>query len=249
MVLDHQGHYVLRVRSVLAGLVLPLQYVVNYPMNKLKTVSEQWQFRHQLQTENDKLRIQQLLLRAKLQKVLGLEQENLALKALLSSTKTLDDKVIVAQLLAVNSAEFAQQVIINKGKRQGIYLGQPALDAYGVIGQVILVNSNSSRVQLLTDRHSAIPIFDLRSKIRGIAIGQGENQSLALIHMPNTADIKVGDKLLTSGLGQQFPYGYPVGIVSKILHQRDQRFMQVWIAPIAHFQRSRQLLMVFRSQS
>ena len=101
-------------------------------------------------------------------------------------------------------------VVLDKGKRDGVYVGQPVLDADGLMGQVIEVGSTSSRVLLVTDITHAVPVRVIRNGVRAIVEGSGKQNQLNLRQVSFTTDIKVGDVLVTSGLGGRFPEGYPV---------------------------------------
>src|SRR5262249_30056895 len=139
-------------------------------------------------------------------------QENAQLRELLKSTPQVEGRVSVAQLLAVDLDPNLQQVIVDKGANQGIFIGQPVLDAFGVMGQVVHADPITSRVMLITDRKSAIPVQDARNSIRAIAMGMGGVGKLALINVPETSDIQVGDLFVCSGLDMRYPVGYPVGV-------------------------------------
>lgn len=245
MTMDHQFDYFSRFRSMLSLVVAPMQYMVDRPVEFIRWVDTSFTTQQNLLVENAQLRARQLLLYAKLQKVLALEQENEQLKALLRSSTSIHEKVTVAQLLAVDLAPYTQQIVIDKGERDGVYLGQPVLDAYGVMGQIIAVGPVNSRVLLITDTRSAVPVQNNRNGNRAIAGGLGFDGSLELINVPITTDFRKGDFLVTSGLGGNYPPGYPVGVVSKVKLTQGERFANINIMPAAHVNQSRQVLLVW----
>jgi rod shape-determining protein MreC len=245
LVLNNQQTHLKTVRTTLAIIVAPAQYIINWPAKMLEWVEESFSGTQKLLLQNEDLQGQVLLLKARLQKLLLLEQENTQLRALLQSSPRSTEKVLVAQLLAVDPDPFAQQVILNKGDKEGAYLGQPVIDGNGVFGQIIQVGTFNSRVLLITDARSAIPVQDSRSGMRGIIVGKGNSTRLALINMPITADIKVGDYLVTSGLGERFPVGYPVGIITSIEKNPGSEFSNVTVMPNAHINRSHLVLLVW----
>lgn len=245
LVLNHEQLHLKTVRSLLSIVVAPAQYLINWPTKMLVWVEESFGSQQKLLAENEDLQAQVLLLKAQLQKLLLLEQENNQLRALLQSSPRSNEKVLVAQLLAVDPDPFAQQVIINKGSKQGVYLGQPVLDGNGVFGQVIQVGEFTSRVLLITDTRSAIPIEDSNSGVRGILVGKGDSTQLALIDMPVTANIKVGDSLVTSGLGERFPTGYPVGTVVSIGAISGRPFAHIIVTPSARINQTHLVLLVW----
>ncbi len=245
MTLDHQFNYFGRFRSVLSLVVAPMQYLVDRPVEFIRWVDTSFTTQQNLLVENAQLRARQLLLYAKLQKVLALERENEQLKALLRSSSNIHEKVTVAQLLAVDLAPYTQQIVIDKGERDGVYVGQPVLDAYGVMGQVIAVGPINSRVLLITDPRSAIPVQNNRNGNRAIASGLGFDGVLELINVPLTTDFRKGDYLITSGLGGHYPPGYPVGVINNVKLPPGGRFTNISLTPAAHVNQSRQVLLVW----
>ncbi|MNF60408.1 Cell shape-determining protein MreC [compost metagenome] len=124
-------------------------------------------------------------------------------------------------------------------------LGQPVLDARGLMGQVVELMPYTSRVLLLTDSTHSIPVQVNRNGLRAIASGTGNPERLELRHVADTADIKEGDLLVSSGLGQRFPAGYPVATVKEVIHDSGQPFAIVRAVPTAALNRSRYMLLVF----
>ncbi len=249
MFVDHQYHYLAQARSVLTSVISPLRVMVDTPARMINWLEINIAQQHQLVGENAQLRTEQLILKAKIQQLTALREENEQLRALLRSSSKVSGKVLVAQLLAVDLAPFTRQVILNKGKRDNVFVGQAVLDAYGVMGQVIEVNRSSSRVLLISDARSAVPVQDTRTGTRSIAVGQGVSNDLQLLFVTDTADFQVGDSLETSGLGKHFPVSYPVGVISEVTHKAGERFSQVTVYPSAHLDSSRQVLLVWPNES
>lgn len=248
MYLDHrQGHLEL-VRSTLSTLVYPIQFVVNLPIVAGRWVSESIITRKKLIEENNRLHSQHQLLNSKLQRFEVLEEENKRLRELLGSTITFKERVMIAELLAVELEQFRNMVEINKGSRNGVYEGQPVVDAHGVIGQVVHVGPFSSNVLMITDPSHAIPVQVNRNGLRAIAVGTGQNNTLLLEHLPTNADIHVGDLIVSSGLGRRFPRGYPVGTVSSIKLEPGAPFGTIHIAPSAMLAQNREVLLVWPQQ-
>ena len=245
MVIDHKLKYFSKVRSNLNLIVVPIQFMVNWPAEFIHRMSTSLSTKQQLLTENAKLRAQQLLLQAKLQRLLAIESENTQLRQLLSSSYHINDRVLVAEILAIDLDPFSQQVVLNQGSIHGVYIGQPVLDANGVMGQVVVTGPVTSQVLLITDSRSAIPVQDNRSGVRAIAIGTDYTDRLKLLHVADTADIKVSDLMVTSGLGQRYPFGYPVGVVTSMQHISGEHFAQIRLRPSAHVDRARQVLLVW----
>lgn len=245
MVVDHHQNHLKIIRSGLSTLVYPLQYIVNLPVEAVEWVSVSLVTHNKLLAENNRLKREHLLLSSKLQRYEILELENYRLRDLLESSFRLNEKVLVAELVAVELRSFRRQIVINKGQREGAYDGQPIVDAAGIMGQIIHVGPFSSTVLLITDPNHALPVQVNRNGLRAIAVGMGQNDMLSLENLPNNADIHVGDLIISSGLGHRFPPGYPVGQIEKISRDLGETFAKVIIKPSAQLSQSREVLMVW----
>lgn len=248
MVIDHHHSHLKIIRSSLSTLVYPLQYIVNLPFEFTAWASVSLVTRDELLKENERLKQEHLLLSSKLQRFEVLESENDRLRDLLESSFRLSDKVLIAELIAVELQTFRRQIVINKGQREGAYDGQPIVDAAGIMGQIIHVGPFSSTVLLVTDPNHALPVQVNRNGLRAIAVGSGQDDKLFLENLPNNSDIHVGDLIISSGLGRRFPSGYPVGQIEKITRNRGEAFAKVVIKPSAQLSKSREVLMVWPYQ-
>jgi len=248
MILDQRGVGIHSVRTALSVPLSLLQHVVSWPIQSIDKLGNMVSSHETLIKENLDLRSEQLLLKAQVQRLLAIESENNQLKALLRSSAQIRGKVLIAQLLAVNSDPFVKQVVLDKGSYDGLFIGQPVLDANGVMGKIIQVGPLTSRVLLITDTHSGVPIQDSRNGLRSIVVGDSYSDKLRLINVTQTADIRVGDVLLTSGLGENYPAGYPVGRVTSVVRDPAQPFASIQVQPSAHVDISRQVLLVWPSQ-
>lgn len=245
MVTDARFDYLKPVRSELALVLSPLYQVAGFPVRAWEVVSDQFSSRTELMAENERLKAEQLLLQRRLQKLAALTEQNVRLRELLNSAALVDDKVLVGELIGVDPNPYTHRIIIDKGAKDGVFVGQPVLDASGLMGQVVEVMPYSARVLLLTDVTHSIPVQVNRNGLRAIAAGTGNPERLELRYVADTADIKEGDLLVSSGLGQRFPAGYPVATVSKVIHDSGQPFAVVRAIPTAKLNRSRYMLLVF----
>lgn len=245
MFFDHRTQHLQQMESYLSVTAIPLQFLANAPAEFIQWISASARSQHQILIENARLRAQQLLIEAKLQRVISLESENAQLRALLQSSPHVGGKFTAAQLLAVDMDPFVQKVILNKGSRDNIYRGQPVLDAYGVMGQVVEVGPYTSQVLLITDIQNAVPVQNIRNGVRAVAVGMGDSGALQLASVPDTIDVQVGDVFVTSGLGQRYPAGYPVGTVKSVSRDPESRFAAIILQPSAHIDRGREVLLVW----
>lgn len=246
MTVDHHYKSASSLRSLLTLVVTPVQYLITGPIEFVRLVDQTLTTNRTLKRENQSLKAQNLFLQAKVQKINTLYQENTELRALLNTPNPLNvNKYLAADIVSVDLAPFIHQVVINKGQDDGVYTGQPVVDATGVMGQIVSVSKHSSKLMLVTDATCAIPVQSLRVGERAIASGQGDSPNLTLLYVPNTADFKRGDILVTSGLDEQYLTGYPVGEVISVSHKIGERFTQVIVRPLAKLNRSRHVLLVW----
>ena len=248
MVFDRQFPYFSKIRSQMMVVIYPLQVVIDQPTQFFLWLQNSVSAQQEVLAENAQLRARQLLLQAKLQRLLVIERENLQLRELLNSSSHLAGKVVIAQLLAVDLDPLTREVTLDKGSRDGVFHGQPVLDAYGVMGQVIEVGPFTCRILLINDGRSAIPVQNNRNGLRSVAAGTNFTDRLALLNMPITADIVKGDLFVTSGLGGKFPYGYPIGRVVSVEQKSGGRFADILLEPSAHVGSSRLVMLVWPSE-
>ena len=249
MVVDHKHVHLEVVRTTISSVVYPLQYAASLTADLPRQISLLLVSRKTLQEENEKLRLEQLRLYSKLQRVATLEEENRRLRTLLESSVEFYERVLVAELVGVELEPFRQQMVINKGLTHGVFNGQPVVDSGGIMGQIIHVSPFSSTVLLITDPTHSIPVLINRNGLRSVAVGLGQDNVLSLEHIPVNADIKEGDLIVSSGLGRIFPRGYPVGTVSSISRIPGELFSNVMVTPSAKFGESREALLLWPDQS
>lgn len=250
MTLDHRHHHLDSVREGLSVLVYPVKFLVDLPRTTSSWFKESLSSRHSLQEENASLRTKQLMLQTQLQKLESLEAENLRLRALLDASFQVGKRqMLIAELMSVDLDPYRHQIVINKGNLDKLYTGQPLLDSYGVMGQLIHVGPFTSTAMLITDPGHAIPVQVNRNGLRTIALGTDSTDRLELPHIPNNADIRVGDLLVTSGLGGRFPPGYPVAEVTEIKQDPGRNFSHISARPRAHLDQSREVLLIWPAVS
>lgn len=245
MTVDHRQYHLDGLRAGLSGLLYPVQYVVNLPSVWKQLLGEGLSSRSSLIKSNDTLSRQNLLLQARLQKFSALEVENVRLRELLQSSRKLGERLLVAELLAVDMDPFRHQVTLDKGSHTGVVAGQPLLDSTGVMGQIVHVGPYTSTALLITDPSHALPVQINRSGLRTIAIGTGSFNRLELPYLSKNADVRVGDLLTTSGLGGGFPADYPVAKVNSIQRNPGQPFATISAMPTARLERRREVLLVW----
>ncbi|MBN6080735.1 rod shape-determining protein MreC [Aggregatibacter actinomycetemcomitans] len=242
---DGQTTTMIQTRGFLETAVGGLYYLANTPRTVLDGVSDNLVDTNKLQIENKVLKTQ---LREKNADLLLLDQlkvENQRLRLLLNSPLRIDEYKKIAEVLTAEMDIYRQQVVINQGQKDGAYVGQPIIDEKGVVGQIISVGENTSRVLLVTDVTHAIPVQVLRNDVRLIASGTGHSDELTLDNVPRSVDIEKGDLLVTSGLGGRFLEGYPVAVVESISRDGQNYFATVTAKPLASIDKLRYVLLLW----
>lgn len=245
MVLDHRGQYLQVIRNALSVLVAPVQMAAQLPAEMSETVSEMMETDEEREAAFQKLKAERPLLMARLQKLESLEKENQRLRQLLGSSQKVSDRAIVAELIEVHPEPFTRKIIIARGATDGVYPGQPALDAYGVLGQVTRVNLTNSVVTLITDSSHSIPVMVNRNGLRTIVQGTGAQNRLRVPYLTDSVSIEEGDLLITSGMGSIFPEGYPVAVVKKITNDPNEAFLEIEAEPKARLNHNKQVLLIW----
>ena len=233
------------VRAKLDTLALPFYWVVDLPNHVVGWFDDATVSRSDLIEENNRLTTQITIQEARLQQMASIRAENIRLRQLMESAEILQDRILSAELIGVSPDPSQHKVIINKGSEDGVYLGQPLLDAFGLMGQVVSLTDSTAQVLLITDNAHAIPVQVIRNNVRTIAEGVGDLYRLRLRYVSAVTDIREGDVLVSSGLGGRFPVGYPVAVVQSISIDPSEPFAEVIVKPAAQLDRSRHVLLVF----
>lgn len=232
-------------RTTLHSCVEPVYLAISWPGTALDDLENSIRFGSALKRENAHLRQVNLVLSARVQKLSYLMNDNTRLRGLTEAAESITGRVIVTEVVGVDPDTTRHILIVNRGVSSGLYKGQPMLDARGVVGRVQWLGRNTARIMLISDRQHSVPVRINRNGMRAILSGTGDPSELSLQFVPETADIKVGDLLVTSGLGQDFPAGYPVGRVTRIRKISGEQFLDISAQAVASLDRSRYLLALF----
>jgi rod shape-determining protein MreC len=245
LVTDHRNNHLDAARKAIGATVYPLRVVVDAPVSLWRWAEETTASRNELHLENSRLNAERLLTQARLQRYAALEAENTRLRAMLEATASVRDQVRVAEIMSVSSNPFRHVLVVDKGTRDGVFDGQALIDADGVVGQIIDAGVLSSQAILISDPDHALPVEVNRNGLRTIAVGTGEFDRLVLPFLPNNADIREGDLLVTSGLGGAFPAGYPVAIVASVVRIPQEPFAAVSAEPSAALNQVREIMLIW----
>jgi rod shape-determining protein MreC len=237
----------LRARSL--DLVAPVYRITDLPARIREWSETSFSSREELLAEMQMLRDQNLILQGRVATMASVVAENSSLRNLLSVSQHTEARLLITELVGTPPSFESHRILIDKGSDHDLYVGQPVVDADGLIGQLLSVGREHSEVLLITDRSHAVPVQSLRSGYRAIAEGTGDYRALRLRHVAVTADIQEGDELVTSGLGERFPGGYPLGLVTSVTRPVDSAFLEVTVEPFANLQTTRHMLLLFTERS
>ena len=248
MFVDHHEKHLKGVRSAIGTFLTPLVYLADIPHEFFSWGGESMMSRSQLRQENQSLKSESKILRSQLQKFISLQVENARLRNLLGTQNESLEKRLLAEIIKIDNDPFNLEFTINKGSNQSVYIGQTVIDAHGIVGQVISVSAFTSRVIMLSDASHAIPIRIARNNARAIVAGSGRINHLILKNVTDTTDIQVGDQLISSGLGQKFPKGYPVATVTRVIHDPGKAYAIISAKPLAKLAELSSVLLVWTLQ-
>ena len=245
IIIDHREHHLDAVRKAIGATVYPLRVVVDAPVSLWRWARDTASSRDELQLENARLKTERLLTNARLQRYAALEAENARLRSMLEATGRTRDRIRVAEIMSVSANPFRHVLVVDKGTTDGVFDGQAMVDANGVVGQIIEAGVLSSQGILISDPDHALPVVVNRNGLRTIAVGTGEYDRLDLPFLPNNADVREGDLLVTSGLGGTFPSGYPVAVVTSVLRIPQEPFASVSARPEAALNQVREIMLIW----
>jgi len=245
--LDQRGPRLVPLRGALLTVLHPVQQVIDLPFRAWAWGADNLRERAALRAETSTLREQNLRLQLRVQTLDALQAENHRLQALLDSLARTPQplRALIASTVKIGLDPYIGQIEIDKGSLQGVFTGQPVLDADGVVGQVLHVAAQTSQVLLITDARHAIPVKSVRSGVRAIAMGRGPIGALDLPYLPNHVDLEVGDVLVTSGLDDVFPPDLPVAVVSSVNRIGEGEFAEIQATPRGRLDRIQEVLLVW----
>jgi rod shape-determining protein MreC len=245
IIVDKRYDQLGQIRRFLSIVAYPVQVAVASPFEGWDWFRNSVTTRDVLRADNARLEAELRVAQFRLQRYEALETETQRLRGLRSSTEGVASRFIIGDIMDVQLDAYRERVLVDKGARDGVFVGQAVLDAGGVFGQVARVGQLTSEVILLSDAAHAIPVQVNRNGLRTIAVGTGDTSRLKLPYLSTSADVVAGDLLVTSGLGGGFPAGYPVATVIDVKRDPAASLADVDARPAAALDRSRELLFVW----
>mgnify|MGYP001546585591 CR=1 FL=1 len=246
IVLDHRGGWLSKLRAQAALAVQPLWRLAALPSEIGAELRSGTATRAQLQKENETLRNALLVSGARIARLQTAAGDNVRLTGMLGAVRREGFDVQLVPILDVDLDPTHQRLVLDAGSRDGVRMGQSAVDAGGLLGQVVAVTPTTSTLLLLTDPDHAVPVLVQRNGIRLVAYGTGRSDRIELANVPISGDVRVGDSIVTSGLGGRFPPGFPVGTVSDLRPDESRAFLVGELKPAAQLDRGRDVLLLRR---
>jgi rod shape-determining protein MreC len=245
--LDTRYRYLEQVRQAVAAALYPLQRAAGIPAQVFETIGGYFISKRALADENEALKRKLVEQGAAAQGSGSMQAANARLKALLDIKTSQRGNAIAVEVLYTGRDAFTQKLFVDKGREAGVVAGSAVVDVDGVVGQVTRLYPYMAEVTLITDKDHVIPVKLERSGVRAVMAGAGAGRAPVLRFMPPTADVKVGDLLVTSGLDGTYPPGLKVARVTTLERDTGQMFAEITLAPVAGVDRGEQLLVLGRS--
>ncbi|MBF9199033.1 rod shape-determining protein MreC [Acinetobacter baumannii] len=243
---DWRMPYVIQpARDVLNAAYNPIYALASYPVLSREWLNQQTKSETQLRRENTAMQAELLQAQVRLQKLSELSAENTRLRGLLDTPLIIDGRMEIAEVIGTDADPLRHIIIINRGAMDHLKVGQTVLDDKGIMGQIINVYPHSSRVMLLSDKEHSLSVRLERTGMRAIVSGTGDLGRLKMEYVPTSANIQVGDKVLSSGLGEHFPAGYAVGTVAKIRRHNSGEFAEIDVTPAAQLATGHHVVVLF----
>jgi rod shape-determining protein MreC len=244
MAIDSRLNYLHQLRQAFIAALHPLEVLASTPSEWGRNINHYFTSHNQLIKDNNFLKLQAVEHKVLLQRLSTIESENAHLRSLLNGNAPIIPKATLAEILHMGRDPFSNVIVINRGSSHQLKAGQAVVDANGVIGQITRVYPFSSEVTLITDKNLSIPIQIERNQLRAIAFGEGKSNTLDIPFLPTSVDIKVGDKLVTSGIDGVYPAGLAVATVTQIKQNPDSPFARIISTPTAGVDNHLQLLIL-----
>jgi len=244
MGIDFRFHYLKNIRQATNVFTKPFHAVLNLPSDIYNFTTQYFSNQSHLIQENEVLKINIDSLKADLQRLDFIDQENNQLKNLLEVKNTRKFKTEAVNIIYSRFDPFSQKIIIDGGQNRNFQAGQPVIDALGLVGQISNVYPETSEVTLVIDKKMSVPIQIQRNGLRAITNGNGQNETISLSYLPNSVDVIKGDILKTSGIDSIYPEGIAVAEVIEILNNPKLPFAKIICKPISAIRSHSHVLIV-----
>ena len=232
-------------KQYLTTFARPIYQIVDYPYQATEWLSTWFTDKQELTQSVEELELENALLKIKLQQLESSLYTGKNRQAQAEAAEKFTQKILSANILNVNLERHSQKIVVDKGQKDSIYLGQPVIDQYGIIGQVTELSVTHSIVTLVTDSSQSTPVLIKRNALRTLLYGTGRLDLMKIKFLGAESDIKEGDFLISSGIGNRYPTGYPVAQVIEINRDANESFLDISAKPLAQLNHGEQVLMIW----
>jgi rod shape-determining protein MreC len=229
--------------SLVVGITAPVQKVVWGAIDGIGNVWRGYFYLVGLEKENQALKRELQGLKLQMNRYREAELANERLRALLNFKKSIATPLLPAQMVAFDPSGWFQTILIDKGRDDGVVLDMAVVSAEGLVGRVIGVGKHHAKVLLILDGNSAVDAYIQSSRARGVLVGLGRELCL-LKYVQRNEEVKVGDKVVSSGMGGVFPKGLLVGTVQEVVRGSSGLFQRVEVEPAVNFSRLEEVMIV-----
>jgi len=223
-------HHDIRQKSTF--LILPIIYVLNLPNNISKSLEDLFKSKSILSEKNKELENKIIDLSINMQKLNLIKAENRQLRKTIKITNSLSINSISADIILPKINNGKELIVINKGLKDGIKIGQPVINNTGLIGQIIFIGSTFSEINPITSKKYMVPAIFEKAVDNLIVRGNG-TEYLEVSMFPAHREVKIGAVLVTSGIDDTYPKGIKIGRIIKISPQPNNQFNHLLIAPFS----------------
>ncbi len=241
---DYRFHYLKNIRQITNVFTKPFHTLLNSPSDIYNFTTEYFSNQSRLIHENETLKLNIDSLKADLQRLDFIDQENNQLKNLLEVKNAHKFKTEAVSIIYSRFDPFNQKIIIDGGQNKDFQAGQPVINALGLVGQISSVYPETSEVTLIIDKKMSVPIQIQRNGLRAITNGNGQNETILLSYLPTSVDVIIGDVLKTSGIDMIYPEGIPVAEVLEINNNPNLPFAKIICKPTSAIRNHTHILVV-----
>lgn len=246
ILLDYKYKQVEYIRSIINDIIVyPIFNISSIPRTLLTNIMSEYKDIEILEEEIKGLKIENMNLKIQLQELQALKQENNRLRKIKIKSEKTSKKQLIAKVISESASPNKKIVAIDKGKNDGIFVGQNVIGVKGLIGQVIETTFVSSKVILINDINHNVPGEINRTGEKVIISGSKEINKLKIDFLSLNTDIQVGDIISTSGLGERFKAKIPIGKVSSIEKDPEKKFSEIEIKSFENLNSLTDLILIW----
>jgi len=210
----------------------PIQYIIKTPSSFINTLVMERKTIDDMEIEISKLKKENLKIKVNLQRIDVLENEVTRLRSIKAAAIKKIENIKIAKVIQRDVIPNKKSLKMNIGSKDDIKMGQTVMGVNGLIGQVVEINSFTSKVLLITDSSSNVPAIIARTGQQVIIKGESQTDMMEISFLKNEADIQKGDLIVTSGQAKRFIASIKVGRVKDIVKNEGERFSRVTLMPL-----------------